>query len=146
MSYITNFDVIYVKYNGSWCDRIESVKDNHFWVKWYPMEARIYRWEKIKKYNHVKNCHDWRKYFPLFVISVNGMLGREALVVLANLSRLMATKIDEPILYVQSWVNRRIVIAVTRLYSRMICWDKLPSPLRDQELDWDPASGLRLAH
>ena len=96
-------------------------------------------WEKIKKDKRGKHCHDQRKHSSPFVISANGMLGREALVVLANLSRLMAVKMDESILHVRGWVNGQITIAVARLYSQMIRGARLPSPLQDEELDWDPA-------
>ena len=41
----------------------------------------------------------------LFFLSVEGILGRESQVVLANLSQLMAEKMREPILYVCGWVN-----------------------------------------
>ena len=49
-------------------------------------------WEKIKKDKHGEHCRDQRKYFFPFVLSVNGMLGRESLVVVVNLSRLVAVK------------------------------------------------------
>ena len=39
--------------------------------------------------------------FSLFDISVDGMLGKEDLVILFNLSRFMAAKTDESILHVQ---------------------------------------------
>ena len=74
------------------------------------------------------------------------MLGREALVVLAQLSRTMAAKMDEPISHVRGWINDRIAIAVERSYSRMIHGARLPSLLRDREPDWDPESGIGLAH
>ena len=38
-------------------------------------------------------------FFSIF-ISVDGMMGKEAQVLLANLSRLMASKMDEPNLHV----------------------------------------------
>ena len=41
-------------------------------------------------------------------------MGKEALVVLTTLSRLMAAKMDKPILYVTGWVNRQTEIAVAR--------------------------------
>ena len=40
------------------------------------------------------------------------MIGKEALVVLATLSRLMDAKIDEPILHITGWVNDQIKIVV----------------------------------
>ena len=82
----------------------------------------------------------------MFVLSIYGVLGREALVVLAQLSRSMAEKMDEPILHVRGWINGRIEIAVERLYSRMIRVYRLPSPLQDRYTDWEPASGLGFAH
>ena len=52
-----------------------------------------------------------------FVLSVNGMLGRGALAVIANLSRPMAAKMDELVLNVHGWINGQIEIAVARWYS-----------------------------
>ena len=40
-------------------------------------------------------------FFSIFVLSVDSILGRQDLVVLANLSQLTALKMDEPILHVQ---------------------------------------------
>ena len=58
-----------------------------------------------------KACYDQRNLFSLFVLLVGGMMGKEALVVLATLSRLMAAKMDKPILHVIDLVNVWIVIA-----------------------------------
>ena len=44
-------------------------------------------------------------------------MGKENQVVLANLSQLVAAKMEEPIPYIKGWVNRLIAIAVLRLYS-----------------------------
>ena len=43
-------------------------------------------WDKIKKDKQGNDCHEQQKHFSLFVLSIDGMLGREALVVLENLS------------------------------------------------------------
>ena len=48
------------------------------------------------------------------------MMGKEALVVLVTLSRVMAAKMDEPILHVTGWVNGQITIAVARSYYRVL--------------------------
>ena len=56
----------------------------------------------------------------MFVISFDGMLGTEALVVLTQLSQTMAEKMDKPILHVQRWINGQITIVVTISYLRMI--------------------------
>ena len=57
----------------------------------------------------------------------------------------MAAILEEPISHVRGWVNGQIEIAAAKLYSRMIRGDRLPSPLRDQEPDWDPELGLSLS-
>ena len=72
------------------------------------------------------------------------MLGREALIVLAQMNRTMAERRGTP--FARTGVgNGRTAIAVVRSYSRMIRGARLPSPLRDREPDWDPESGIRLA-
>ena len=81
----------------------------------------------------------------MFALSVDGMLGRETLAILRNVSQLMAAKIDELILHMRGYIDIWIAIAVTRSYLWMTRGDKLPSPLDSREPDWDPESGLGLA-
>ena len=49
-----------------------------------------------------------------FVLSVDGILGKKAQVVLATLIRLMAAKTEETISHVKCWVNVWVEIAVAR--------------------------------
>ena len=56
--------------------------------------------KKTNKDKHGQTCYDQRRKFPPFVLSVEIMTGKEALVILATLIQLMAAKIDEPILHV----------------------------------------------
>ena len=73
------------------------------------------------------------------------MLGREALIVLSQLHWVIAEKRAEPLSQVRGWVNRWMKITVMRSYSQMIRGSRLPSPLREQESDWDTESGIGLA-
>ena len=113
--------------------------------KYEPVTALLARWETIKKDNHNKHCHDQLKHFSPFVLSVDGILGKESLVLLSQLSQVMEEKREEPLPQVRGWVNGRIAIAVSRSYSQMICGARLPSPLRERETGWNPESGIRLA-
>ena len=74
------------------------------------MDKFLYYWENKNKDKHGKNCHDQQKIFSPFVIYVDGVLGKEALIVLTNLSQLMAEEMDEPILHMQGWINVRILM------------------------------------
>ena len=96
--------------------------------KYKPMTSVLTRWENIKKNKHGNHCNDqWKQKFP-FVISVDGMLGMEDLVVLSQLSLAMADKREESLSQVWGWVNKFIAISVVRSYSRMIRSAQLPSP------------------
>ena len=100
------------------------------------MVALLSRSEKMNKDKHVKHCHSQRKHFYPFVISVRGVIGREALVVLAKLSQLMAVKMEVIILHVRVWVSGQITIAVARSYSHMIRGFFLSSILWNRKTDW----------
>ena len=67
------------------------------------------------------------------------MFGKEALFVLANLSQIIAEKMEEPILHVPGLINGQISIAVVVLYSHMT-WGVL-----DRDPEWELGSGLELA-
>ena len=57
-------------------------------------------WDKMKNYNHDKHYHKQWKHCSPFILSVDGMLGRDSFFVLSNLIPPMEAKIDEPILHV----------------------------------------------
>ena len=52
--------------------------------------------------------------FSVFALSIDGMLGRETLAILRNVSQLMAEKIDELILHMQGYIDIWVAIAVAR--------------------------------
>ena len=57
--------------------------------------------------------------FSPFIISVDGIMVNEALVILTTFSRLMAAKLDESIVHITGWVNGQIAILVARSCSRV---------------------------
>ena len=68
---------------GLWDPQVNAIIDvklgdaNTDTYKYEPMASLIERWETIKKYKHGKHWHDQQKYFALFVLSLDGMLGRK---------------------------------------------------------------------
>ena len=121
--------------------QIEAIIDVRFGdddaETWKP-EARddlLARWEKIKKDKHGQHYNNQGKHFSPFVLSVDGMMGKEAQVVIATLIQLMSAKMDELISQVKGWVNDRIEIAVVRSYYQVLRGAQVPSPLRTREPD-----------
>ena len=51
-----------------------------------PMDKLLDRWEKTNKDMHGKHCHKQQKDFSMFVLFVDGMLGKEVLFVFTDLS------------------------------------------------------------
>ena len=93
------------------------------------MDKLLAGWDKLNKDKYGQACCNQRINVSSFEISVYRMMGKEALVVLATLSQVMAAKMDEPILHVTGWVNERTVIAVARSYCRVISRAKSQSTL-----------------
>ena len=89
-------------------DAIIGIKFGDFDADTYEHES-MYKlldgWYNQNKDNHGKHYHKQRTRFSLFVLSIDGMLGKEALVVLANSIQLVAAKMDEPILHMKGWIN-----------------------------------------
>ena len=109
------------------------------------MDKLLEGWKKPKKENNLQACYYQRRHFSMFVLSVDGIIGKESLVVLATLIRIIAAKMDKPILHVTVWVNGHTAIAVTRLYSRVLRLAQSPSILRTRKPEWVAVSGLGLA-
>ena len=63
-----------------------------YYYRFEPMAELLTQWNKVKKNKNGNHCHNQRKKSSLFFRSINGLLGRQALVVLANLSQLMQEK------------------------------------------------------
>ena len=108
-------------------------RDTH---KKEPMRMLLAKWKKVQTQE---------TDFSLFVLSVDGTIGKEALVVPANLSQLMEARMEEPILHVLCLVNGQIAIAFMRLYCSMILVACLPSLLWEKNPDWELSLGLGLA-
>ena len=130
---IQSEDIIDVRLEDPGCDSYKK----------YPIGTILASWGN-KKGKHINHCHEQQKYFSPFLLSVDVIIVKEALVVLANFSQPMAAKMEEPISHMQGWVNIWITIAVKISYSRMIRGAFLLSPLWGRETDWESGLGLGL--
>ena len=80
------------------------------------MDKLLEGWYNTKKEKHIQACYNQRRTFSLFVLSVDGMMGKEALVVLSTFIQLMDAKLNKPILHVTGWINDQVAIAAVRSY------------------------------
>ena len=77
---------------GLWYRQVKAIIDvqlgnyDAYSYKYEPMAALLYQWETTNKDKQGNHCNDQQKHFSLFVLSVDVMLGREALVLLVKLS------------------------------------------------------------
>ena len=69
------------------------------------------------------HCHKQWNFFSPLVNYVDGMLGKEAQVVLVNLIQLMPAKMDEPISDMRVLINIQIIISVAMSYSQIVPGD-----------------------
>ena len=124
---------------GLWEILTEAIIDVRFGGadtdSWNPsiMDNCLPGWEKLNKDNNGKACYDQRRNWSQFLLSVGAMTGKEALVPLSTLSRVMAKKMDEIISHVTGWVNGRIAVAAARSYCRVLHRARSPSPLWNRE-------------
>ena len=109
------------------------------------MDTLLPRWEKMKKYKNRQQYHKQRKHFLPFVLSVDGMSGKEAQDLIATFSWIVEVKIEEPIFNVKGWFNGLVTISVARSYPRTLQGSWIPIPLQTREPDWNSGSGLGLA-
>ena len=98
------------------------------------IDELLARWEKLRMKNTgiiaMTNI-----IFSSFVLLVDTIMGKEALIVLATLSQLMAAKMDKPIFHVKGWVSARTAIAVARSYSRLLRIARSPNPFLTRGLE-----------
>ena len=60
------------------------------------MDKLLACYEMENKDMHFKDCHNQGRHFSLFVLSLYDILSNKALVVLSNLSQLMAKNLRNP--------------------------------------------------
>mmetsp|Transcript_13619 Transcript_13619/g.19848 ORF Transcript_13619/g.19848 Transcript_13619/m.19848 type:complete len:155 (-) Transcript_13619:31-495(-) len=99
--------------------------------------------EKKKKYHFL--CQENRKNFSPFVATVDGVLGREAKMVLKQIARALATKWSCPHSQAQNYVNTMISVAIVRATHRCLRGSRVPSKFVNPDfLPFEDGAGLHL--
>ena len=82
--------------------------------------------ENSKKSKYLEDCLEQRRDFTPFIASVDGLLGKEAQMLLKKISELLARKWGRPYSKIASYVNARISIALTRATNLCIRGSRTP--------------------
>jgi hypothetical protein len=101
--------------------------------------------EKEKKRKYLKSCLEQRRHFTPFVVSTDGLIGKEAKTLLKKLSSLLADKWEKPYSVVCGYVNAQMSIAIVRATHLCLRGSRIPtSQMSDRRPQWEGNAGLGL--
>jgi hypothetical protein len=101
--------------------------------------------EKEKKRKYLASCIAQRRHFTPFVVSADGLLGKEAKCLLKKLSKALADKWEKPYAVVRGYVNARISIAIVRATHICLRGSRIPtSTMSNRRPQWEDKAGLSL--
>ena len=100
---------------------------------------------KQKKAKYLKACFDQRRTFVPFVVSVDGLISKEAQTQLQRLSAILAEKWERPYSVVCSYVRAQMSFAILRATHRCIRGSRIPAAQISTPLPlWEDQAGLGL--
>jgi hypothetical protein len=101
--------------------------------------------EKEKRKKYLKPCLDQRRHFSPFVVSTDGLLGKEAKTLLKKLSCVLSEKWGKPYSEVCGYVNARMSIAIVRATHLCLRGSRVPtSRMSNRRPQWEDKAGLSL--
>ena len=100
--------------------------------------------EKSKKMKYLEPCFNQRRSFTPFVVSSDGLLGREAKNLLKQLSLRLADKWQKPYSVVAGIVRSRMSIAIIRASHQCIRGSRISFRSMSKKIVWEDGSGTGL--
>ena len=108
-------------------------------------EKALAKQEKEKKDKYLSACLERRKHFTPFVVSADGLKGKEALALLRRLAAMLSDKWQRPYADVCGYVNARMSIAIIRAMHLCIRGSRVPATLISNRRPlWDDKAGVGL--
>ena len=100
---------------------------------------------KLKKKKYLDACIKYRRDFTPFVLSTDGLVGKDAEILLKKLALHLSDKWQLPYSKVTNYVRTRIAIAVTRSTHMCIRGSRIPvSRISHKYPQWEDGAGLAL--
>ena len=101
--------------------------------------------EREKKKKYLDACLKQRRHFSPFVVSTDGLLGKEAKVLMRTLAAKLAEKWEKPYSEVCDYVNARMSIAIVQATHRCLRGSRIPAGRMSSKLpQWEDKAGLGL--
>ena len=100
--------------------------------------------EREKKKKYLNNCLQQRRTFTPFVVSSDGLLGREAKSLIKQLSVLLTEKWNKPYSVVCGIICSRISIAIVRASHQCIRGSRIPACSMSKQIQWEDGGGTGL--
>jgi len=88
------------------------------------------------------HCLEQRRHFTPFVVSCEGLLGKEADVFLKRLSTKIADKWHRLYSQTISFVKARFAISLVRAKNRCFRGSRIPTGRISHRVDWEDGAGL----
>jgi hypothetical protein len=101
--------------------------------------------EKEKKKKYLNACLDQQRSFVPFVVSTDGLLGREAKNLVKHIALRPTSKWQRHYSVIRGFVNARINLAILRATNLCIRGSRVPASKMSKRVQWlDGAAGLGL--
>ena len=101
--------------------------------------------ERTKKKKYLASCLAQHRHFTPFVVSVDGLIGREANQVLRKLATRLAEKSGKPYSVVCGFMRARMSIAIARATHLCLRGSRIPTDRMSHPF-WIDGAGLGLFH
>jgi hypothetical protein len=100
--------------------------------------------EKVKRTEYLRPCLEQRRSFVPFVVSKDGLLGREAKNLLKPIALRLTAKWEQPYSVVRGFVNARINLAILQATNPCIRGSRVPASKMSKRVPWHDGAGLGL--
>ena len=139
-----------ILFRGLWKNQVETIVD----IRVTDTDANAYKHqnphdvlrkqETEKKKKYLRPCLDQRRSFVPFVVSTDGLIGREAKNLLRQIALRLTAKWDQPYSVVKGFVNSRISLAILRATNLCIRGSRVPASKMSKRVQWLDGAGLGL--
>jgi hypothetical protein len=131
---------------GTYC--ILDVRVTHLDAKTHrkkTAEKALSDQEREKKRKYLDACLEQRRHFSPFVVSCDGVRGKEASATLKVLSKRLAEKWDRPYAQVCGFVSARMSITIVRATTMCLRGSRVPAKLMSRSrAQFDDGAGIAI--